>query len=311
MLERIEEWKRIFDSEQNAITKALTRMAWDVAAFSCVVEMVRQASSVDGEKQLNGLVMDMLASGFWAGTMQGIRRLVEKEPIRGPKSVCSLGGLIEDIRASRGKLTREVYVRDIAGLEYNYLRTRAASDAYAIEQLQQGNRSYWVPIQLHHELALKRHEEFDWLSGVTANVSRPDDLIREEIFDMLESRLKRLSSVIDHVNVEIAHAATEASRQGRILERWGLTDAKQAMREIAEVAHVVGSWFCYSGAGTVLPIAQFDKFKHLDRPMFIGDRAKLEAVWAEFDREAQQWNQVDATKWMNAQRGQKESDLIP
>ncbi len=57
------------------------------------------------------LVMDMLASGFWAGTMQGIRRLVEREPIRGPKSVCSLGGLISDIRATRGKLTREIYVK--------------------------------------------------------------------------------------------------------------------------------------------------------------------------------------------------------
>lgn len=301
MLERIEEWKRIFDFEENAITKALTRMAWDVAAFSCVVEMVRQAPLVDGEKQLNSLVMDMLASGFWAGTMQGIRRLVEKEPIRGPKSVCSLGGLIKDIRASRGKLTREVYVRDIAGLEYNYVRTRAASDAYALEQLRQGNRSWWVPIELHHELAMKRHEEFDWLSGVTANVSRHDDVIREEIFDMLESRLERLSSVIDHVNVEIAHAATEASRQGRVLERWGLTDAKQAMREIAEVAHVVGSWFCYSGAGTVLPVAQFDQFKHLDSPMFTGDRSKLQAIWTEFDREAQQWHQVDPTKWMKVQ----------
>ena len=83
MLERIEEWKRIFDFEENAITKALTRMAWDLAAFSCVVEMVRQAPLVDGEKQLNGLVMDMLASGFWAGTMQGIRRLVEKRVLTG------------------------------------------------------------------------------------------------------------------------------------------------------------------------------------------------------------------------------------
>lgn len=72
-----------------------------------MVEMVRQAAVVDGEKQRNGLVMDMLAFGFWAGTIQGIPRLVEKEPVRGPKSVCSLGGLIADIRASCGKLTRE------------------------------------------------------------------------------------------------------------------------------------------------------------------------------------------------------------
>lgn len=298
MRDRIAEWKRIFETEENAISKALNRMAWDVAAFSCVVEIVRQAPEVGGQKQLNGLIMDMLASGFWAGTMQGIRRLVEVEPIRGPRSVCSLGGLIADVRASRGKLTREIFVRDIAGLEYNYFRTRAASESFANEQLRQGNRSYWVPIEYHHELALKRHEEFDWLSGVTAGASRPDDIIRVEVFDMLESRLESLTSVIEHVNVDIAHAATEASRQGRVLDRWGLADAKKAVREIAEVAHVMGSWFCFSGTGTVLPVAQFDQFEHLDIPLFTGDRTRLQEIWTEFDREAQQWHQVDPRKWM-------------
>lgn len=301
MRKRIAEWKRIFESEDSAILKALNKMAWDVAAFSCVVEMVQEAPEVDGEKQLNGLVMDMLASGFWAGTMQGIRRLVESGPIRGPKSVCSLGGLIADIRASRGKLTREVYVKDIACLEYNYLLTRTAHATYSHEQLSQGNRSYWVPIKYHDEPAMKRHNEFDWLSGVNAGASRPSDLIRVEIFDMLESRLNRLSSVLEHVNTNIAHAATEASRQGRVLERWGLSDAKQAVRDIAEVAQVVGTWFCYSGVGFVLPIAHFDQFKHLKSPLFNGDIAKLHEVWAEFDREAQEWHKVDPVKWMAKQ----------
>lgn len=301
MLDRIAEWKRVFETEENAITKALNQMAWDIAAYSCVVEMVRQAPTVYGEKQLNVLIMDMLASGFWAGTMQGIRRLVEVEPIRGPRSVCSLGSLIADVRASHGKLTRLVYVRDIAGLDYNYHSTYAAYEAFATEQRQQGKRSYWVPTKYHYELAIKRHEEFDWLCGVNSGASRPDDLIRIEVFDMLESRLRRLSSVIEHVNVDIAHAATEASRQGRMLERWGLADAKQALREIAEIAQVVGTWFCYSGAGTVLPFAEFDQFAHLDSPLFQGDRAKLQEIWTDFDREAQSWHLVDPTEWMQSQ----------
>ncbi|MVF49008.1 hypothetical protein F9Z43_06615 [Pseudomonas monteilii] len=301
MLDRIAEWKRVFETEENAITKALNQMAWNIAAYSCIVEMVRQAPTVGGEKQLNALVMDMLANGFWAGTMQGVRRVVEVEPIRGPRSVCSLGGLIADVRAARGKLTRLVYVRDIAGLEYNYHRTHAAYKTFVNEQLQQGRRSYWIPVKYHYELSIKRHEEFDWLSGVSAGASTPDDLIRIEIFDMLEARLDRLSSVIEHVNVDIAHAATEASRQGRILERWGLADAKQTLREIAEIAQVVGSWFCYSGAGTVLPAANFDQFAHLNSPLFQGDRAKLQEIWTDFDREAQSWHLVDPTEWMQSQ----------
>ncbi|WCW83027.1 hypothetical protein KK204_24375 [Pseudomonas aeruginosa] len=301
MHNRIAEWKRIFDTEENAISKALSRMAWDLAAYSCVVEMVREAPEISEKKQLNGLVMDMLASGFWAGTMQGVRRLVEREPIRGPKSVCSLGGLISDIRAARGKLTREIYVKTISGLEYNYNRTYAAQSAFSDEQVRLGKNSYWVPVEYHYERAVDRHKEFDWLSGVNAGASRPDDLIRVEVFDMLDFRLSQLSNVIEHVNVEIAHAATEASREGRVLEHWGLADAKQALREIAEVAQLVGSWFCYSGIGCVLPIPQFDQFENLDQPLYSGEHARLQKVWMQLDREIQQWHRVDPSKWMNAQ----------
>ncbi|MDI2558480.1 hypothetical protein OLN00_13905, partial [Pseudomonas aeruginosa] len=54
MYNRIAEWKRIFDTEENAISKALSRMAWDLAAYSCVVEMVREAPEISGKKRLNG-----------------------------------------------------------------------------------------------------------------------------------------------------------------------------------------------------------------------------------------------------------------
>ena len=295
---RVSGWKRIFETEDNAICKALSSLAWDVGAYSCVVEMVQQAPAIDGEKQLNGMVMDLLATGFWNGTMQGIRRLVEKMPIHGAKGVCSLGGLVEDVRACRDRLTRKVYVSEIAGLEYNYHLTLAAKDAFCNEQIRAGKLSYWIPRECQPELSEQRHAEFDWLSGVTPGTSTPDDLIRDEVFDMLETRLERLSAVLEHVNVEVAHAATEASRAGRVLESWGLLDAKQAVREIAEVAQVVGNWFCYSGAGMVLPVPQYDQFAHLDKPLYIGDRSRLQAVWDEFENDTRNWHRVDPAGWM-------------
>lgn len=295
---RVAGWKRIFETEDNAILKALSSLAWDVGAYSCVVEMVRQAPAIEGEKQLNGMVMDLLATGFWTGTMQGVRRLVEKMPIQGPKGVCSLGGLIDDVRACREQLTREVFVSGIAGLEYNYHRTLVAKEAFCNEQIRQGNLSFWVPRQYDFDLSVKRHAEFDWLSGVTPGTSRPDDLIRDEVFDMLVARLERLSDILEHVNVEIAHAATSASRAGRVLESWGLQDAKQALREITEVAQVVGNWFCYSGAGMVLPVPQFDQFAHLEKALYHGDRARLQAVWDEFEKETRNWHRVEPAGWM-------------
>lgn len=297
MQDRIAEWKRVFDQEDNCITNALSRMAWDLAAYSCVVEMVRAAPEIDGEKQLNGMVMELLATGFWNGTMQAVRRLVEKEAIRGKRGVCSLGALVADARACRGELTREVYVCAIAGLEYDYHSIQAAKHAWCNEQVRQGNHSFWVPREYHYEPSIQRHAEFDWLSGTTEGARSHGDLIRMEVFDVLEERLGRLSAVIDHVNVEIAHAATDASRTGRVMERWGLPDARQALREIAEIAHVVGNWFCFSNAGTVLPVPQFDQFAHLEVPLFSGDRGRLQAVWDELANEAYEWHRVDPRQW--------------
>jgi len=292
MRQRIELWKRVYDTDENAITKALSKMAWDLAAFTCIVEMVRQAPDAGNGKRLNGMFMDMLASGFWSSTMQGVRRLAEKEPINGPRGVCSLGGLIQDARAARGRLTREVFVKDIAGLEYNYEVTKSRYWEFALAQPRDGG-AFWVPREFHYEASEQRHAEFDWLSGTTPHTSNPDDLIREDVFDALERRLFQLEGVVEHVNVEIAHAATEASRQGRVLDRWGLNDAKAALKELAQIAQFAGNWFCFGSVGTVLPVPQFDQFEHLDQPLFNGNTDDLQAIWNAFDEEVGQWHDVD------------------
>src|SRR5690606_11968758 len=118
--QRIELWKQVFDTDDNAISKALSGLAWDFAAFSCVVEVVRAAPDEGSGKRLNGMFLDMIVSGYWSNTMQGVRRLVEREAINGPRGVCSLGGLIQDTRSARDRLTRKVFVEEIAGLPYNY-----------------------------------------------------------------------------------------------------------------------------------------------------------------------------------------------
>jgi len=293
MRQRIELWKRVYDTDDNAITKSLSKMAWDLAAFTCLVELVRQAPDARNGKRLNGMYLDMLATGFWSSTMQGVRRLAEKGPIDGPYGVCSLGALIHDAKATRNRLTREVFVRDIAALEYNYEATRTKYWEFALAQANSGAGAYWVPREFHYEPSEERHAEFDWLSGTNHGTSNPNDLIREEVFDALEIRLARLDGVVEHVNVEIAHAATEASRQGRVLDRWGLADAKSAIKELAQIAQLAGNWFCFSGVGTILPTPQFDQFEHLNQPLFAGNTDDLQAIWNDLDEEIGQWHAVD------------------
>ena len=229
--------------------------------------------------------------------MQGVRRLAECEAINGSRGVCSLGGLIQDTRAARGRLTRKVFVEEIAGLPYNYEVVRDQYWQYLFRQ--PAGVAHWIPREYHYEPSEQRHALFDWLSGTSPGTSTPDDLIREEVFDALEQRLARLGGVVDHVNVEIAHAATEASRHGRVLDRWGLGDAKAALKELVQIAELTGNWFCYSGIGTVLPTPQFNQFEHIDQPLFAGDMARLHEVWNGIEAEASDWHDVEP------------SDLLP
>lgn len=229
--------------------------------------------------------------------MQGVRRLAERKAINGPRGVCSLGGLIKDTQAARGKLTRKVFVEEIAGLPYSYEDVRERYWQYLFRQ--PAGVAHWIPREYDYEPSEQRHTLFNWLSGISPSTATPNDLIREEVFHALEQRLERLKGVVEHVNVEIAHAATEASRHGRVLERWGLDDAKVALKELSQIAELTGNWFCYSGIGTVLPIPHFDQFENLDQPFFTGDMARLQEIWDAIDQEISSWHNVEP------------SDLLP
>ncbi|KAF1703689.1 hypothetical protein [Pseudoxanthomonas suwonensis] len=292
MDDRIAKWKHLFDEDDNGISKSLSKLAWDLTAFTSLVEIVRRASTVDGEKQLNSMLLEMLVSGFWVNMMQGVRRLVDRETIHGARGVCSIAGLVADVRSVRSKVSRRVFVESIAGVDYNYAVLEAEELRFML------GHAPGQPIAFARDAApepsIRRHQLFDWLSGTTPGTSRPDDLIREEVFDKLEARLTALDRIVDHVNVEIAHAATEFSRSGRMLERWNLTDAKNTLKELVQIAELVGEWFCYSGVGSVLPTPQFDQFAHLDKPFFVGDTLPLQQAWDTMGEEIATWHHIDA-----------------
>ena len=143
MRHRIDLWKRIFDTDDNAISKGLSKLAWDLTAFTCVVEMVRKAPDTEGGKRLNGMILEMLVSGFWSSTMQGVRRLAERETIHGARGVCSIRGLLDDAKAVRHRITRRVFVEDIAGLDYNYVVTEDKYWQFMFSQPR--GQGVWVP----------------------------------------------------------------------------------------------------------------------------------------------------------------------
>ena len=291
MRERIQAWKQAFEGDEQAILPTLVNFTWNYAAYSTVIQIVRQApEDDDGRKKLNSMVLDLLAGGYWANAILAIRRLVDRGPFNGPRGVNSLWALIQDVKANRENLTREVYVETIAGLPYEYEIIR---DRYWEFVKAQPPGVVRVPRDLWYEPSEQRHEEFDWLSGVASDLRSRNDLVRADIFTRLESRLGRLDQVANHATIYFAHAATEASRQGRVLDKWGPNEAKESLQRVAEVAEFVGRWFCFSGIGDILPTAQYDQFEFLDQPLWHGKRVQLQEQWNSFGEEVGRWPYID------------------
>lgn len=290
MEDRIKSWKIAFEVDEQAVLTTLINFAWNYASFATIVELVRGTpEDHEGEKPLNPLLFDLLIGGYWGNALLAVRRLVDKGPIQGRDGVCSISAIIRDARACRLRLTRKVYVEDIAGLPYNY---EALKDRYWRHVLAQPPGPQYVPRELWYEPSEARHTQFDWLSGTTPGSSSPDDLIREEIFDRLEARLAVLDGVSAHATVHYAHAATEASRNGRVLVQWGHTEAKDALKVLAETAELVGRWFCYSGIGDILPTPQYDQFRYLDRLAPVPPE-RLQEQWDAFADEVSRWSFIE------------------
>lgn len=291
MRDRIASWKAAFEDEDQGVLPTLVNLAWDLAAFEAFVGIVRDAQGdEDGNQQVNPLVFHLINQGFWLGAFMAVRRLLDRGAIRGPEGVCSLRAIVNDVRAARNHLTRRVYVEDISGVPYNYELTRRRQLEFAEAQEE---AAFWMPRDLWPETSHQRHVEFDWLSGVEAGSSRDSDLIREEIFDRLNARLNGLDAIAEHATVHFAHAATQASREGRVLEGFNLGEVKDALRMLTQTAELVGRWFCFTGTGDVLPTAQFDQFAHLDRPLFQADPDALRATWEQFAAEVGTWPGIE------------------
>jgi hypothetical protein len=133
------------------------------------------------------------------------------------------------------------------------------------------------------------HRHFDFLSGGSEGNRSPEDLILPSVFENIEARLARMNDIADHVGSHVAHAGNKESRAGKDLENFDIRDAREALKNLKQVADLVGTWFAKEGEAG-LAIYQGDKFEGLDQPLVTtGDLKALEEQWAEIDRDVAAW----------------------
>lgn len=291
MQESIARWKHAFNKDENSIQSTLLSLAWNYASYHSIVRAANLHPDVDGKKELNGLLFELLRSGYWAGTLLAIRKVTDRGPLRGPRGVVSLRSIARDVESEQRRFTRRAFVEDVAGAPYDYEEVERASWKYLAKHAT--GKAVWIPRELDPYPSIHRHAQFDYLSGVDASSRSETDLIRPEIFQRIEVRLSALDVIADHATIHFAHAATDESRVGRGLHSFATTDAMNALKQLAEIAELMGRWFANSGVGDVLAVPQFDQFAYLDRPILpTADSTEPRRLWDEIASQTAQWSQI-------------------
>jgi hypothetical protein len=282
------EWVSWLDTdEHHAIWRTLDTMVWTDVAFNALKTFAKD----NDENALNNpLIVEALVRGHMATQSLAIRRLMEKTH---DKERLSVPRLVNDLKRHRKLFTQENYVC-YDGLPYDYQAVRDAvfskiaarkeNTVFVGSGATEGPEAYGASEAMH--------QHFDKLSGVDAAARTREDRLPLCLLETIEAWLKNSGADVleKWSGTYLAHAGgpTERARLDGMAVTFGkVTDT---IKSLARVVQAI-SLFVYGGgrAGAVMPVAQFDPFMRLDKPiMHPGDDDEGYARWrqlsADWDR---------------------------
>ncbi len=284
--QHIAAWRDAFRDETTGIHRTIQDLLWNYAAFRTTVRIVQLAGEkTDTRPPLNQMMFNLVSQGYWSSLLLGTRRLLDKAPINGPKGVYSIRSVVRDVKESQRWLNRRIYVEKVRGAQYDLDRLRqeeyncvAAANKPAM----------WIGTE--SMVSEAAHHHFDILSGVSPIERNPSDLISDAIFKKIESRLSNLDRITDYTSSHVAHAGNRQSRQDRELGDFDIREAEKTLRQLKEIADLVGVW-CANQGGAGLSTYLGDQFDGLDHPVVdTADLAELPKQWRLIDREIAEWS---------------------
>jgi len=300
-------WKNcLIGDDRNSVQNQLIQITWDFAIFNSINEALKLSPKApEGGVKQNGMIHDFIARAFFELTLSRVRRVVDKYPLDGKKGVFSLGGLVADLKDSRLELTRErVFAQEGRPLDYRIIRDE--HDQFVRWAISRGDQGSGIPIHLDWQVHEDRHRQWDELAGITDGTRNTQDLIHDSIFAFLLEKLETSTANIKtYVNKFIAHNATPLSRKHVGADEIVVTlkDLYTSVRTICEVASFISIYILGAHQISPLPIAQYEKFKYLDKPLVTpNDIIKLEAAWRSFESESHQWGSYTIKKLFEEMR---------
>jgi hypothetical protein len=281
------EWLHLLNGDPvHSIWRQISTMLWNDAVFRVVNES-RGLASERGYRSAarNGMLASLLDQGYVATQALAIRRLMEKTGSRLDRQVVSLRRLLDDIKAHRDLVTREVYV-GYDGRPYDPDPGRKGFHEQMLQEMERGHSMYTrLPTNGPEawSSAERAHQSFDEISGVAPLDRARDDVIRIAIFEHLESELENSGgrSFVQLSNKFIAHAADLFSRvSSDATADLTLHKITRCHRAIYQVANYIDSTLLWHSTNAGFPTTQFNQFDQLDAPwVMTEDIEQLSRFW--------------------------------
>jgi hypothetical protein len=257
------QWLTWLDAdEHHAIWTNLSSMVWTDVSYKTLRQLVIGQEDRNETGCLhNSLIAEQIIQGYVARQVLGIRRLLDKT-----SGVISLRRLIIDMRSNWPLFTRENYVCH-DGLPYDYnavmLRGMAA---------QAGKDAFWLSTTGPEAWAVSRtaHEQFDRLAGIDPGKRTREDRLPKTLPDTIQGWLdgSGAEELADWSHAYLAHAGGPDRR--RQIEDGLVTADKisEAVRTLVRATEAISAYVLFASGrlNSLMPVAQFDAFEHLDKP---------------------------------------------
>ncbi len=299
-----EHWVECLRGEDvHSVQQQLWKIMWNAASYRTINEARRLAPDAqEGEKQINGMLHQLLDECFVDSQLSAVRRLTDtsselRDEGKKDRSIFSLGALLKDIKEHIDLLTREnIFAAE--KLEYGYKVIEARRHDYLFKQPHPRDRAFFIPREFDAEPSRRRHSDIDVMAGVDCESRSRSDCVRMEIVEQLEKRLQSACSDINEfVNKFRAHAASPSSRSRVSADEIQVTfgDLFAAHESICRVTDSIGRYLLGTGGGgNCVPVPNYDQFTYIDRPIVETRHVDvLRAFWGELQAQSSKWDAWD------------------
>ena len=267
-----------------SIARQIGQMLEEDMTYRVVNECCRLApSSPRGDVHINGMIHELIDSGyFWMQPLR-IRRLCDENPGNPKNSVISLRRLLNDIDGN-GHLYTRGNVFEAEGLSYDCSAVRERAREHSMQQLLRWRATGVAAfsdseIMKVAEIPERLHADFDRMSGTTPATRQPSDTLRKGLLQWLKEKLDICHGVRAYVNKFVAHAADPANRNRGTAEEICLDRVWKCHEAICYTASFVSVYILRGPSTVFMPTLDFDPLQHIEGPWISPeDMHKLRSV---------------------------------